>query len=232
METFAHEDIIARLAPGTPGRSRVLLAPGMAREEPRMSLGACPVPRGFSATFLAKMFPGDFVHRVRQRQSLCSFLETGFDPGKNPNVFCFKAITARGGQGLQSQRMESLEISVLEDISAPQAQQHLPHAPVGNTVMPQVRNCRNVTGDATMEPVRNYRNVTDQELQLCNRSCSSGEDQELQRCCRSGAAALPHIRNYRNSTGQELQLCSSNVTQGRWKLLVAFVCIHEGAEIC
>lgn len=89
METFAHEGIIAQLAQGTPGRIRVLLAPGTAREEPRMSLGACPVPRGFSATSLAKMLQGDFVHRVRQRQNLCSFLETDFDSGEELQCFLF-----------------------------------------------------------------------------------------------------------------------------------------------
>lgn len=82
MEIFAHEDIIAQLAPGTPRRCRVLLAPGMAREEPRMSPGACLVPLGFSATCLAKMLLWGFVHKVRQRQNLCSCLEIGFGLGE------------------------------------------------------------------------------------------------------------------------------------------------------
>lgn len=59
---------------------------------------------------------------------------------EDSNAFFFKAITAREGQRLQSQRMVSLEISVLEDISALQAQQRLLPAPVENTVMQQVRN--------------------------------------------------------------------------------------------
>lgn len=77
-----------------------------------MPLGVFLVPLDFSAVCLAKMLLEDFVH---------------------------KAITAREGQRLQSQRMVSLEISVLEDISALQAQQHLLPAPVENTVMQQVK---------------------------------------------------------------------------------------------
>lgn len=50
-----------------------------------------------------------------------------------------KATTAQEGQRLQSQRMASLEISVLEDISALKAQQHLLPAPVVNTAMQQVK---------------------------------------------------------------------------------------------
>ncbi|KAM8989348.1 uncharacterized protein PRD47_016773 [Ara ararauna] len=84
----------------------------MHREEPRTPLGACLVPLGFSATRLAKLLLRDFVH---------------------------EAITAQEGQRLQSQRMGSLEISVLEDISALQVQQPLLPAPVGNTVTQQVK---------------------------------------------------------------------------------------------
>lgn len=59
---------------------------------------------------------------------------------QDSNAFCFKGITAQEGRRLQSQRMVSLEISVLEDISALQARQHLLPAPLENTVMQQVRN--------------------------------------------------------------------------------------------
>lgn len=107
-----------------------------------MPLGACLVPLGFSATCLARLLLGDFVHKVRQSQSSFSFLKIHLvlDQRQDSNVFCFKAITAQEGQRLQSQRMGSLGISVLEDISALQAQQPLLPAPVANTVMQQVRN--------------------------------------------------------------------------------------------
>ncbi|KAJ7413425.1 hypothetical protein BTVI_43603 [Pitangus sulphuratus] len=70
LEIFAHKDITARLAPSTHKRCRVLLAPGMGREGPRMPLGACPVPLGFSATHLAKVLPWDFVHQEQVSQTL------------------------------------------------------------------------------------------------------------------------------------------------------------------
>ncbi|KAL2295830.1 hypothetical protein Nmel_017354, partial [Mimus melanotis] len=154
LEISAHEDIIAQLAQGTPKRCHVLLAPGMAREEPRMSPGACPVPLAISAACLARMLLGGFVH---------------------------KAITARGRPGLQRQRMASLETSVPGDISALQAQQLLPPAPAGNTAMPQVRGCRNSTG---------------QELQKCDRSGAA----EMQQ---SGDAEMRQVRRCRNATGQD-----------------------------
>lgn len=142
LEIFAHRDIIALLAQHTQNRCRALLAPGMDKEEPRMPLGVCLVPLDFSAIRLAKMLLQDFVHKVRQSQTLFSYLETQLilNGRQNLNAFCFKAITAQEGQRLQSQRMVSLEIAVPEDISAPQAQQHLLPAPVENTVMQQVRN--------------------------------------------------------------------------------------------
>lgn len=82
------------------------------------------------------------MHKVRQSQNFFSYLEIQLylNGRQDSNVFCFKAITAQEGQRLQSQRMVSLEISVLEDISALQAQQHLLPAPAENTVMQQVRN--------------------------------------------------------------------------------------------
>lgn len=66
---------------------------------------------------------GDFLH---DREDLYAFF--------------FKATTAQEGQRLQSQRMVSLEVSVLEDISALQVHQLLLPAPVVNTAMQQVRN--------------------------------------------------------------------------------------------
>lgn len=106
-----------------------------------MPLGVFLVTLDFSAVCLAKMLLEDFVHKVRHNQNLAAqkfrvFLHNREDS----SAFCFKAITAREGQRLQSQRMVSLEISVLEDISALQAQQRLLPAPVENTVMQQVRN--------------------------------------------------------------------------------------------
>ncbi|KAJ7417001.1 hypothetical protein WISP_67321 [Willisornis vidua] len=70
LEIFAHKGIIAQLEPHTQKRCRVLLAPGMDREEPRMPRGACPVPLGFSATCLAKMLLWDFVHEEQVSQTL------------------------------------------------------------------------------------------------------------------------------------------------------------------
>jgi len=82
------------------------------------------------------------VHKVRQSQNFFSYLEIQLllNGKQTSNAFCFKAITAQEGQRLQSQRMVSLEMSVLKDISALQAQQHLHPAPAENTVMQQVRN--------------------------------------------------------------------------------------------
>lgn len=144
MEIFAHQDIIALLARRTQKRCHALLAPGTDRGEPRMLLGVFLVPLDFSAVCLAKMLLEDLVHKVRQNQKFfsCSEIYIYFflHDTEDSNAFFFKAITAREGQRLQSQRMVSLEISVLEDISALQAQQRLLPAPVENTVMQQVRN--------------------------------------------------------------------------------------------
>lgn len=57
LEISVNQDITVLLAQDTRKRWHVLLAPGMARGEPRMPLGVFLVPLGSSAVCLAKMLP-------------------------------------------------------------------------------------------------------------------------------------------------------------------------------
>lgn len=96
----------------------------------------------------------------------------------------------------------------------------------GITEIQQVRRCSFATATAAMEQVRNCRNATGQKLELCHRS---------------GTAEIQQVRRCSFATGEELQKCETSGAaalqfqcgSGEMEtLLTAFVCIQEGPEGC